>query len=257
MEKKIITRAIVRRPSNSVINGITTSNLGLPDFSIAVQQHNNYVEVLKQCGLEVEVLEPDEAYPDSCFVEDTAICTEKFALVTRPGASSRIGEINSIKEVLKKYNNQIEEIKEPGTLDGGDVLRAENHFYIGLSLRTNKDGSNQLISILEKYGFTGSTVPVAKGLHLKSSVTYLGNNNLLISELFNNEAAFKNFNKISIPEEESYATNCLLIHKNLILPEGFPQTLKSVENLGFKIYVINVHEFRKIDGGLTCLSLLF
>ena len=257
MEKRIFAKAIVRRPPKSVKNGITSSNLGLPDFPIALQQHNNYVEILKECGLEVEVLEPDETYPDCCFVEDTAICTEKFVLITRPGASSRAGEIDSIKEILKKYSRQIEEINEPGTLDGGDVMRAENHFYIGLSLRTNKNGASQLISILEKYGFTGSTVPLAKMLHLKSGVSYLGNNNLLMSEFFINEPAFKKLNQIIVSEQESYAINCLLINQNLIVPEGFPQVLKSVENLGFKIYQINIHEYRKIDGGLTCLSLLF
>lgn len=161
-----------------------------------------------------------------------------------------------MKELLRKYSNNIEEILEPGTLDGGDIMRVENHFYIRQSQRTNKAGADQLISLLKKYGFTGSTVPVCNLLHLKTGVTYLGNNNLLISEQYLNEPSFKDFNHIKVTDEESYASNCLLINQNLIVPQGFPKTLKNVYNLGYRIFELNIHEYRKIDGGLTCLSLI-
>ncbi len=132
------TKAIVRRPGRNFAEGITTSNLGKPDFEKALEQHSAYCNALTGCGLELIVLEADERYPDGCFVEDTAIVTSEVAVITRPGAASRMGEEAEISETLSEFR-KIETIKFPGTLDGGDVLRAENHFFIGISGRTNRD----------------------------------------------------------------------------------------------------------------------
>ena len=177
------TKAIVRRPGRNFAEGITTSNLGKPDFEKALDQHSKYCDALKGCGLELIVLEADERYPDGCFVEDTAIVTSEVAIITRPGASSRMGEEAEISGILSEFR-KIETIKLPGTLDGGDVLRAGNHFFIGISGRTNRDGARQLSAILSKYNYTASETEVGQGLHLKSGIAYLGKGNFISAEGF-------------------------------------------------------------------------
>ena len=150
--------AIVRKPGKSMLKGLTTAELGLPDYENALVQHAEYIKVLKECGLEVMVLEEDEKHPDSTFVEDTALLTRECAIITNPGALSRRGEIIEIKNVLKEYYSNIEEVQEPGTADAGDIIMVGSHFYIGLSERTNEKGAEQVVDYLEKYGMRGSTV---------------------------------------------------------------------------------------------------
>lgn len=249
--------AIVRKPGRSLVNGITTANLGKPDYEKAIKQHNEYIEVLKKCGLNVIELEADERYPDSCFVEDTALITEKCAIITNPGAESRKGEEREIHQVLKKFYDSIETIKAPGTIEGGDIMRIENHFYIGLSDRTNEEGAEQMIKYLEKYGYTGSVVPVKEILHLKTGMTYLNNNNLLATGEFINNPVFKDFNIIEVSDDESYAANCIWINGYVIMPKGYEKTRELIKKAGYDIIEVDMSEFRKIDGGLTCLSLRF
>src|SRR5699024_4914460 len=135
----------------SYVNGLTTSNLGKPDFNKAVEQHQQYVGALKKCGVKTIELEADEQFPDSTFVEDTAIVTEKCAIITNTGAESRNGEIIEMKGVLAEIYGTLEFIKAPGTLEGGDVLQVDHHFYIGISNRTNEAGAKQLKDILQKH----------------------------------------------------------------------------------------------------------
>ncbi len=130
-------RAIVREPAPSFPDGITTAKLGVPDYERALQQHRAYCEALEQCGLALVRLEPDVRYPDSTFVEDTAIPVGERVVLTRPGAASRLGEVGSVAKVLAQVVSEIHTIEEPGTLDGGDVCEAENHYFIGISERTN------------------------------------------------------------------------------------------------------------------------
>lgn len=245
--------AITRKPGKNFSDGITTSSLGKPDFEKTLAQHDAYCESLRKCGLEVITLEADERYPDGCFVEDTAVVTPEVAIITRPGAESRRGEENEIKRVLEKYR-KIVQITPPGTLDGGDILRAEKHFYIGLSQRTNKEGAEQLSKILTEYGYTTSTVAVEAGLHLKSGIAYLGKDNFIGVEGFSAISGSSNF--IMLDPEESYSANCLRITDFLLIPKGFPQAKKRLTTLGYNIIELDMSEFRKMDGGLTCLSLI-
>jgi dimethylargininase len=249
--------AIVRKPCTKFPEGITTAGLGKPDFKKALIQHQKYIDALKECGLEVKILEADEKFPDSTFVEDTAICTSKCAIITNPGAASRNGEKTVMKSVLKEYFNQIEEIKFPCTLDGGDVMKVENHFYIGISERTNKEGSSQLIGILNKYGYSGSVIELKNILHLKTGVSYLENNNLLVSGELINIKEFEKFNKIVISSEESYSANSLWINGKVLIPKRYPLTKEKIEMLGYRTIELDMSEFRKLDGGLSCLSLRF
>ena len=249
--------AIVKRPGKSLINGITSASLGRPDYAKALKQHDFYVETLKKCGLEVTVLEADEYYPDSTFVEDPAIVTQKCAIITNPGAPSRNGEKIKMSKILKNFYENIEYIKDPGTVEGGDVMMVGDHFYIGLSARTNQEGANQLIEILNKYGYNGSVVSLEKVLHLKTGLSYLENNNLVVSGEFIDKVAFKEFNKIIIEESESYSANCIWINGHVLIPDGYEKTQKAIEAAGYKVEIVDTSEFRKLDGGLSCLSLRF
>lgn len=250
--------AIVRRPGHSLVNGITSApELGKPDYGLAVKQHDAYIEALKFCGVEVTILQADERFPDSCFVEDMAVCTKKFAMIAKPGAPSRRREEKEIIEVIKKYYNDIEYIKEPGTLEGGDVMMVGDHFYIGLSERTNREGAEQLIKALGKYGMSGSIVEISEMLHLKSGLAYLEDNVLLVTDEFINNLEFKKFNKIMIDEEETYSANCIRVNDYVLVPAGYPKTKEKIKAAGFKIIVIDTSEYRKINGGLSCLSLRF
>ena len=248
------TKAIVRRPGRNFAEGITTANLGKPDFEKALEQHSAYCYALTACGLEIIVLEADEKYPDGCFVEDTAIVTSEVAIITRPGASSRMGEEAEISGILSEFR-KIETIKLPGTLDGGDVLRVGNHFFIGISGRTNRDGARQLSAILSKYNYTASETEVGQGLHLKSGIAYLGKGNFISSERFSKIAGSSRI--IIIDQDESYSANCLQANDSLIIPFGFPKSKKKIVELGYNIIELEMSEFRKMDGGVTCLSLLF
>jgi len=249
--------AIVRKPGKSLVNGITSANLGKPDYDKAVAQHTGYVAALKKCGVEVTVLNADEGFPDSVFVEDTAVVTARCAVITNPGAGSRKGEEVAIKEALSRFHENIECIQPPGTLDGGDVMMVGDHFYTGLSARTNREGAAQFTRILEKYGCTCSTVPLKKVLHLKTGLAYLENNNLVAAGEFIDLPVFKKFNKIVIDESESYAANCIWVNGSVIMPTGFEMAKAAVGNAGYRVLTVDVSEFRKLDGGVSCMSLRF
>jgi len=253
----MFTKAIVKTPGHSFSKGISTSNLGPPDYQKALNQHLEYIKVLQDCGLEVIVLDPDETYPDSTFVEDPALITLRGAIITNPGAPSRKGETKEIKEVLQDYFSDLKEIQDPGTVEGGDVMMVGSNFYIGLSDRTNQEGANQLINILENFGLNGTTVELEKVLHLKTGVSYLEENTMLVAGEFLTRAEFKNYQILTISQEEGYAANSLWVNGTVLVPAGFPQTEEKIQYAGYPTRVVDVSEFRKMDGGLSCLSLRF
>lgn len=236
--------------------GLTTSHLGSPEYALMMQQHTAYVETLTAQGIEVIELDPLPGYPDAYFVEDTAIVTPDVAVIARPGARARRGEEKSIEPVLAQYR-RIERIHAPGTVDGGDVLAVENHFFIGISNRTNKQGAQQLGRILERYGNTWAEVPVGESLHLKSSINYVGRNTLLVTRAFSDVSILDGYEKIVVEEGEEYAANSLLVNGVLIVPAGFPGTTEKLRDAGYEIVELDVSEARKMDGGLTCMSLRF
>ena len=250
------SNAIVRKPGISYSEGITTSNLGKPDITLALKQHEIYCQALEKCGLRVERLEAAPSFPDSVFVEDTAIITGKIAVIARPGDSRRRGEEKIIEESISKYRSLVY-IKEPGTVDGGDICQAGGHFFIGISERTNYEGARQLESILSKYGYSSSLIKVNHTLHLKSGFNYIDNNYLLVHKQFSNNPEIKNRKKIVVPDKEAYAANIVRINEYLLVAEGFPETLKKLKQINLQLLTINISEFRKMDGGLSYLSLRF
>ena len=160
---------------------------------------------------------------------------------------------------MKKFfsDDQIEYIKAPGTLEGGDVMMVGDHFYVGKSARTNEEGIRQLTEILAKYDMTCSEVKLEKVLHLKTGVNYLENNNMLVSGEFIEKPDFEKYDKVVIPEEEAYAANCIWVNDKVIVPEGYPVVLEAVKGMGYETLLVDTSEYRKLDGGLSCLSLRF
>ena len=240
-----------------MVKGLTTAGLGKPDYAKACKQHAAYVRALEDCGLDVRIMDSDERFPDSVFVEDPALLTKQFALVTYPGASTRQGEAEAMRELLGEFYADVKEISPPGTLEGGDVMMVGDHFYIGLSARTNRKGAEQAISILEQFGMTGSVVKQNELLHLKTGISYLENNTMITIAGIAKHPQFQQYHIIQIPEEESYAANCVWINGTVLVPEGYPQTFRKIKEEGYETITLEMSEFRKLDGGLSCLSLRF
>ncbi|MGD9079889.1 MAG: arginine deiminase family protein [Desulfobacterales bacterium] len=248
--------ALTRKPGRNFSQGLTTSNLGPPNYELILKQHASYVDALKTIGVDVIELDPLPDYPDAHFVEDTAVVMPEVAVITRPGAASRQGEEESIADVLKQYR-EVEYIQNPGALDGGDVLMIGNRFFIGISERTNLEGAEQLGRILEKYGKTWTSIQVGAGLHFKSSVNYSGKNSILVTQDFANHETLNEYDKLVVDRQEEYSANCLWINDHLLMPSGFPNTKAKLKSLRLPIIELDVSEMQKMDGGLTCLSLRF
>lgn len=257
LQHQRITRAIVRRPGRSIVSGLSELSHEPLVYEKALEQHADYVKTLKKCGLDIVVLDAAEEFPDSTFVEDVAVLTAECAIIAAPGAKSRAGETDEIKTTLAGFFPLIEQIVSPGTLEGGDVMQIETHFYVGLSGRTNREGARQFINILAKYGMTGSTIPVHKFLHLKTGVTWVGNHTLVADSGFIIPPEFQSFRIIQVEADESGAANCITLGDQIIMPAGFPKTEKLLCETGLEVIEVDISEFAKIDGGLTCLSLRF
>lgn len=255
----MIKNAIVRLPSPSLVAGLTTAQaLGKPDYDLAMEQHGKYCKALEQCGVEVTCLPAQDVYPDACFVEDVALLTDDFAVLTRPGAPSRQGEVAEIAATVQAfYRDKIGSINAPGTLEAGDILRVENHFYIGLSARTNAAGAQQMMQYLEAQGYTASTITLRNYLHLKTGVSYLDCGIVLVSGELIKHPQLSQFQQVEVTPEEEYAANCIMVNGQVLMPAGFPKTQHAITALGLSVIPLDVSEFRKIDGGLSCLSLRF
>ncbi|EMR06142.1 N(G),N(G)-dimethylarginine dimethylaminohydrolase [Bhargavaea cecembensis DSE10] len=248
---------IVKAPARSYVNGLTSSDLGKPDYEKVAEQHRAYVEALKSCGVEATELPADEQYPDSVFVEDPAVLTPEFVVIANPGAESRNGEKEAIEEALKKFYDKFYYIEAPGYLDGGDVLQADDRFYIGLSERTNEEGARQLKEILEKEGYMADILPLKEFFHLKTGIAYLGNNNMVVAGEFIDHPAFADYNRIVINKEDEYSANCIRVNDHVIIPAGYPETKRKIEEAGYQTIELDMSEVQKQDGGLSCLSLRF
>ena len=252
--------AIVRSPGMNFAQGLTSVDLGIPRYDQVVAQHARYCEALMACGLAITTLEADLDHPDSTFVEDTAVLTARCAVLTRPGAQSREGEVAAIRPVLRSFFPVTMEIETPGTVDGGDICEAEDHFFLGLSLRTNEEGARQLAAHLAGVGYPSTVVDVrgmSSILHLKSGVSYIGNNTLMVMEEMAGWEAFAGYELIRVVSEESYAANCVRVNDRVLVAAGYPRLTAELTARGFNPLELDMSEFRKMDGGLSCLSLRF
>ena len=256
----MFTKAIVREPSANFADGLTSVDLGVPVFEQALEQHEAYCKALQSCGLELIRLAPDEEYPDSTFVEDTAVLTARGAVIARPGANSRLGEIDAIEPALRRHFRELHSIHEPGTVDGGDICEAGEHFFIGISQRTNEAGAQQLARFLSSFGYSSSLIDIrglSNILHLKSGLAYLGGKHLVVIESLQSRKEFSGYDLICINAAEEYAANCLLVNGRVLVAAGFDETKRELERLGYQTIPLEMSEFQKMDGGLSCLSLRF
>ena len=249
-------RALCRRPGPDFADGLTTAGLGRPDFDRMLAQHDAYVAALRALGLEVEVLEALPGFPDAYFVEDAALVFPGLAVVTRPGAPSRRDEAEALAPALARHR-PLARLEAPATLDGGDVLVVGRQVFVGLSDRTNPEGAAQLARLLAPHGYAVVPVPVAAGLHFKSSVNWVGGDTLLLTAAFAGREELAGFRRLVMDPAEAYAANTLWINGTLLTPSGFPRTRALLETLGLPIVELDMGETRKMDGGLTCLSLRF
>jgi dimethylargininase len=256
----VFTRAIVRPPGASFSRGLTTANLGKPRLDIALVQHEAYCAALEKCGLTLTRLDADERFPDSTFVEDTAVLTERFAVLARPGAPSRQGEVSAVAKALGASYGPCGEIMSPGTLDGGDVCQVDQHFLIGLSQRTNAEGAAQLSGLLTSRGFTTTIIDIRGSddlLHLKGGISWPGRDVLVLTPALATHPAFGGHEVIVVDPDEQYGANCVAINGQLLIPAEHPRLADTLVGHGFDVIPLPVSEFRKMDGGLSCLSLRF
>ena len=255
------SRALVRPPTANLGAGLTTVSLGAPDAACAMQQHAAYCDALRDCGLAVESLPPEPSHPDATFIEDTAVIVPGLAVLTRPGASSRLGEVTSVRDAVTRalgVLGAVREIAAPGTLDGGDVCEHGRHLFIGISHRTNEDGARQLASFVAGAGYTASTIDI-RGidsiLHLKSGLVSIDDALLVAIDELAAHPALAGHEVLCVDAAESYAANCVRVNDRVLVAEGYPRFGAELRRRGFDPLPLAMSEFRKMDGGLSCLSL--
>jgi len=251
------TRAVVCPPAATFPDGITSSSLGSPDLALALAQHDAYCQALERLGLSLVRLPPDPGHPDSTFVEDTAIVTGRGAILTRPGAPSRVGEVAAVRAVLGECFPELAEITAPGTVDGGDVCEAGDHCFIGLSGRTNPEGAAQLAEWLAARGFSVGVIDIRKLpglLHLKTGLSWLGERRLLATREIAGHEGLRGWEIVRVPEGEDYAANCVMVDDTLLIAGNFPATSAVLGERGYALAPLGVSEYRKMDGGVSCLS---
>jgi dimethylargininase len=255
------THAIVRLPGENFSQGLTMSvQQSGPDFRKALEQHGAYRRALAACGVQVTVMPADDKYPDGTFVEDTFVIAERVTIATRPGAKTRAGEVESVAAVLRGLRPALEQIEAPGTVDGGDICQVDDHFLIGLSARTNEAGAAQLAAILSRCQYTSSTIDIRKHaalLHLKSGIAYLGEGRILIAPGFPPADALARFEKIEVAAGEVYAANAVRVNAEVLIAAGFPKLTSMLDKQRYSVRSLDMSEFAKMDGGLSCLSLRF
>ncbi len=247
-------RAVVRPPSSAFPRCISSHPLrNTIAVEKALKQHQTYCDTLRELGLELIVMNQEEKYPDSCFVEDTAVIHNGKALVARMARPSRQGEEDSVEALLGQYL-QVRRVTKPGTLEGGDVIHLPNKLMTGVSQRTNIDGVFQMRDWLE-VEVIGIRDPYI--VHLKSHATFLGMKTMICRRAYRDHPALEKYNLIVLDDEDSYAANTLTIDEVVLMPAGFDRAASQVREAGYEVLPIDVSEFEKCEGALTCLSILF
>jgi len=246
--------AIVRPVPDSYDQCVRTGTEEI-DVALAKKQHKDYCEALQKLGLKLVWVKGDNSLPDGCFVEDTAFILGEKAVICNIKVKSRAKEVVAVAKVLETLKD-VCYIKPPATIDGGDILNIENKVFVGLTKRTNMHAVHQLREIIRNDGFEVTPVKVRKVLHLKSACTYLGDNHVIVAEGYFDGDVLKGYSKIAVPRGDQYAADCVSVNGTVIVAKGYRQTRKLIESEGFAVKELDISEFRKGDGALTCLSIL-
>ena len=252
------THAITRQPSASIIAGLRAVDTGAPDLGLMLAHHADYVAALKSTGATVIELDPLEAYPDSVFVEDTALCLPKGAVIMRPGAPTRLGEAGEMMPHLTALYGTVAQIKGPGFIEGGDILTTEREVLVGRSARTNAAGVAELKAIVEDWGYTLREVQTPPEiLHFKTDCSLLDADTILATRRLDASGCFQGYRVIHTAEGEEAAANAIRFNDLVLLPDGFPKTAETLAKAGYSVRQIGNSEYAKLDGGMSCLSLRF
>lgn len=252
------THAITRRPPQSVVEGLRAEDVGNPDPDLLMSHHRDYVSALRHAGVEVTVLDALEEFPDSLFVEDTALCLPEGAVVLRPGAPSRFGEAGAMAPHLRNLYSTVMEITGPGFVEGGDILTTESEILVGKSERTDSEGIQELRDVVADWGYSVREVVTPPGvLHFKSDCSLLDGSTILSTPRLSASGCFEDYTVIDVAEGEEPAANSIRVNDVVFMPKGFPVTASRVRDAGFVVIELANSECQKIDGGLSCLSLRF
>ncbi len=222
---------------------------------LAAEQHSVYENALIAAGCVIQRLPDLSEQPDSVFVEDTAVVLPEIAIIARPGAASRRAEVPSVADALRQHR-PLKSIESPGTLDGGDVLVIGSTIYIGKSARTNSEGIRQLAGFASPYGYAVRPVKVSRCLHLKSAVTQVGDDVILLNSTWVDSSCFEGMNKIEVHPDEPFAANALRIGQSVIYPRNYDKTRRRLEENGIDVHLVEGDELQKAEGGVTCCSIL-
>jgi dimethylargininase len=252
------THAITRRPPHSAVDGLRAEDVGDPDSELMRVHHQQYVEALLATGATVSVLAELEEFPDSLFVEDTALCLPRGAVVLRPGAPSRFGESAAIAGELEKAYSDVRHLEGPGFIEGGDILTTETEILVGRSARTDSTGIAELRDAVADWGYSVREVITPPGvLHFKTDCSLLDESTILSTRRLSDSGCFADYTLIDVEPGEEPAANSIRFNDIVFMPAGFPVTTQRVRDAGFVVQELPNSECQKIDGGLSCLSLRF
>ncbi len=247
-------RAIVRPPGRRFKSCLSDHPLHHTlDFELALEQHKKYCQTLRDLGLDLIELEPDDEHPDSCFVEDTVVVHGKRAMITRMAKESRRGESVGVESVLNEFK-QISSVIAPGTLEGGDVIHLPDSLLCGITKRTNIEGASQMGQWLET---PVKHIEDSNIMHIKSHVTYLDRNTIILNPRYVDDPVLESYTKIVLPTEETHSANTLTIGDVVIMSARHTISSQLVKEAGFDVIQLDMSEFEKCDGALTCLSIIF
>lgn len=249
------SKALVRAPGRSVVNGLSSQTGPRPSFETITAEHAAYVQAVEGCGLGVEVLPPLEPYPDSIFVEDPALVFTGAAILLRPGAPSRQGEVKEIESALRKRFGRVLTIEE-GFADGGDMLLTPAGMFIGLSSRTDQTGAKRLAGLLQQLGINSRIVNTPPGtLHLKSDCSLIADDHILCTAALAASDIFEGYRKLVVPESERAAANALRLNDTILVGDRFPETIQLLKNHGYAVRLVPNEGIGRLDAGLSCMSL--
>lgn len=252
------TRAITRKPAASITEGLRAEDIGTPDLEQMLAAHAHYVETLKKTGAEVIELPPLEDFPDAVFVEDTALCLPQGAVLMRPGAPSRMGEVAEMSPTLHRVYDDVRRIEGPGHIEGGDILVTGREVLVGRSDRTDEQGVEELRNIISEWGHTLREVFTPPGvLHFKTDCSLLDGDSILSTKRLDDSGCFEGYRVLHTAEGEEAAANSIRFNQFVICPDGFPKTAEMLDKAGFEVVQIDNAECAKLDGGMSCLSLRF
>ncbi len=252
------TRAITRLPAKSIVNGLRAEDVGDPDYQQMLLDHAAYIAILQEAGAMVTELPALEGFADSVFVEDVALCLPETAILMRPGAPSRAGEVAHMAPVLSELYEQVCEISGPGHIEGGDILTTAKEILVGRSVRTDSAGIAELAAIVKPWDYQLREVITPPGvLHFKTDCSLLDAETILSTRRLDDSGCFEGYRVIHTADGEEAAANSIRYNDLVVMPAGFPHTRDRLLEAGYEVREINNSECARLDGGMSCLSLRF